>query len=80
MLTATIVDPTGVSANIEAIMPNAAHSTDKIHEHIVTERKLLNTRIADNAGNITNAEIRSVPTKLMANTIIIAITTAKIIL
>lgn len=57
-------------------MPAAALKTDNTAALIVTERKDLNNRIADNAGKITSAEIRSEPTRFIASTMITAITTA----
>lgn len=42
-------------------------------EHIVTLLKLLNSRMADSAGKITSAEIRSEPTRFMARTMMTAI-------
>ena len=51
----------------------------EIHaEQIVTERKLLNTRIAESAGKITSAEISSEPTRFMAMTMMTAMITAMI--
>ena len=76
MSAATIVDPTGVPARMETMIPNAAQKTENKAEQIVTLLKLLNTRIADNAGKITNAEINSEPTRFIASTIITAMTTA----
>ena len=57
-------------------MPAVALKTDNTAALIVTERKDLNNRIADNAGKITSAEIRSEPTRFIASTMITAITTA----
>lgn len=74
--TATIVDPTGVPAMIELKIPIVAQKVDKSAEHMVTDLKLLNKRIEDKAGKITNAEISKEPTKFMARTIITAIITA----
>ena len=71
--TTIIVAPTGVPAKIEAIMPVNEQATEIILEQIITPLKLLNKRIADNAGNITNAETRSEPTKFIATTMTIAI-------
>lgn len=73
MSTATIVDPTGVPARIETKRPIVAHITDVKAEQIITALKLLNTRIADNAGKITKAEISREPTKFIAKTMIIAV-------
>ena len=74
--TATIVDPTGVPANMEMMIPKKAHMTDNSAEHIVTLLKLLNIRMADIAGNMISAEIRSDPTRFMARTMMTAITIA----
>ena len=74
--TATIVEPTGVPAVIEISIPNSAQNTDSKAEHIVTDLKLLNTRMAESAGNMTSAEIKSEPTRFMARTIITAVVTA----
>ncbi len=73
-----MVEPTGVSETIDINIPSAAQKTEIITEQTVTERKLLKTRIADRAGNITRAEIRSAPTRFIARTMITAITTASI--
>ena len=72
--TATIVDPTGVPASIEIRMSSRAQLTENIAEQIVTALKLLNTRIADSAGKITRAEIRSDPTRFIDSTMITATT------
>ena len=73
---ATIVEPTGVSATNETTIPKMAHNTDSIAEQSVTEKKVLNIRIAASAGNIVNAEIKREPTKFIESTIITAMTTA----
>ena len=72
----TIVDPTGVPARIDMRIPSVAQMTDTTAEQIVTVLKLLNTRIADNAGKMTSAEIRRDPTRFIASTIMIAMVTA----
>ena len=72
----TIVEPTGVSANIEIIMPKNAQIRDITTEQIITLRKLLKTLIAESAGKIMRADISSEPTKFIAITMITAITTA----
>lgn len=74
--TATIVGPTGVPATIDINRPLAAENTEMIAELIVTDLKLLNTRIALNAGKIIKADINNEPTRFIAKTIIIAVTTA----
>ena len=75
---ATIVEPTGVPASIETNIPIAAQVTAVTTEHIVTDLKVLSTRIADIAGKTTNAEINKAPTRFIARTITIAITEARI--
>ena len=72
----TIVAPTGVLARIEMTIPSDAQQTDSAAAQTVTERKLLNTRIAERAGKMTKAEIKREPTKFMAITIITAMMTA----
>ena len=74
--TATIVEPTGVPTRIEIIIPSNEQTTPNIAEQIVTDLKLLKTLIADRAGKITSAEMRSEPTRFIARTIITAIITA----
>lgn len=73
MSIATIVEPTGVPARIEIIMPTNVQITDKQTEHITTERKLLNILMAESAGKIISAEIKSEPTRFIARTTITAI-------
>ena len=76
MFAATIVDPTGVPARMEIIIPKKAQTTDKTAEHIVTDLKFLNTLIDDKAGKITRAEMRRDPTRFIAKTIMTAMITA----
>ena len=66
MSTATIVEPTGVPARMEIRIPAVALSTDITAALTVTERKDLKSLIADSAGKITSAEIRSEPTRFTA--------------
>lgn len=73
ILIITIVEPTGVPPTIDKIIPANAHITDIIADAMVTDLKLENKRIADNAGNIINAEISNDPTRFIASTIITAI-------
>ncbi len=49
---------------------------DIITEETVTERKVLNTLIAESAGKIIKAEISSAPTRRIPRTMIMAIITA----
>ena len=76
MYIVTIVEPTGVDANIDMIIPDTAPSTDNAAAYIITDLKLFIIRIADNAGNTSNAVISSEPTRFIANTIITAVITA----
>ena len=61
--TATMVDPTGVPARIAMTIPVKEHTTERTAEQMVTCRKLRNIRIAERAGKMTRAEIRSEPTR-----------------
>ena len=76
MSTATMVDPTGVPARMDIRIPVNAQMTESMAEHMVTDRKLLNRRMADSAGKITRAEISREPTRFMASTMITAMMTA----
>lgn len=73
---ATIVEPTGVPARMDNRIPITAQITDNTTEQTVTLKNVLYTRIDDNTGNITNAEISKGPTKFMARTMITAVITA----
>lgn len=72
----TIVEPTGVPAVIEIRIPVAAPIAEKMQEKTVTFLKLLNRCIAEIAGKIMSAEIKSEPTRFIARTMIVAITVA----
>ena len=65
------MEPTGVPARIDITIPAIAHITDIITEQTVTLKNVLNILIADNAGNIINADISKEPTRFMASTAII---------
>ena len=54
----------------------SAQTTGQDAAQMVTDRKLLNRRMAESAGKITSAEISSDPTRFMASTMITATTTA----
>ena len=56
---ATTVAPTGVEAETDIRIPVSEHITENTAEAITTDLKLLNIRIADSAGKIIRAEIRS---------------------
>ena len=76
MSQATIVGPTGVEKIIAVRIPTRAQTTDSIVEAITTLLKVFAILIAESAGNITRADIRSEPTRFIARTIITAVTTA----
>lgn len=76
--TITIVGPTGVLHIIAAKIPVIALKTEITHANMVTFLKLLQTSIDETAGKIINAEIKRVPTRFIASTIITAITLARI--
>ena len=73
-----MVGPTGVLQIIAAKIPVTALKTEITQAKMVTFLKLLQTSIDETAGKIINAEIKSVPTRFIASTIITAITLAKI--
>ena len=72
MSMATIVEPTGVPARIATRIPTSEQMTEMIAAATVTEKKLLNTRIAESAGNTTNAETSNAPTRFIARTMMTA--------
>lgn len=76
MSIATIVEPTGVPARMAMRIPMSEQTTDIMAAATVTEKKLLNTRMAESAGNTTKAETSNAPTRFMARTIITAMMTA----
>ena len=73
---ATMVEPTGVPAITATRIPAKAHTTANTAAQIVTDKKLLNTRMAARAGKMTRAEIKREPTRFIASTMMTAITTA----
>ena len=76
ILQTTIVGPTGVENIIAERIPRRAQATEITVDVTTTRLKVLATRIAESAGKITSAEIRSEPTRFMARTIITAVMTA----
>ena len=76
MSATTIVGPTGVEKSIAHKIPDIAHTHEITAEQMTTPLKERTTRIAESAGNISNAEMRSEPTKFIARTMIIAVITA----
>ena len=61
--------------NIDITIPSTAPSTDNTAAYIITSLKLFMIRMADNAGNTSNAVIRREPTRFIARTIITAVIT-----
>jgi hypothetical protein len=74
----TMVAPTGVEKSIEMMMPAKAQKTEMQAEQIITERKLRKSLMAERAGKIIRAEIRSEPTRFMARTMMRAVMTAMV--
>ena len=71
-----MVEPTGVPARMEIRIPSSAHIIEDTAEKIVTLLKFLRMLIAESAGKMTKADIKSEPTKFIARTMITAITVA----
>ena len=65
-----------LQVSMEISRPASAQHTESTAEQIVTERKLLKSRMADMAGKIIRAEISRDPTRFIASTMITAITVA----
>lgn len=74
------MDPTGVPANMDTRIPMAVQNMENTTEQRITALKLLNIRIADKAGNIISAVVKSEPTKFIAKTMTRAVTMAMSIL
>ena len=72
--------PQGASKAYDIIIPTINVITDTTAELIVTERKLLNTRIEQSAGKIIRLEISILPISRIPITIVIAVSSAIIIL
>lgn len=73
---ATTVAPTGVDETIETVIPTSEQTTERHAAKTVTEKNVLNIRIAESAGKTMSAEMRSEPTRFIAITITTATTTA----
>lgn len=58
---------------MEMSIPTVAHITEITAEQIITFLKLLKTLIADIAGKIMRADVRSAPTRFIASTMITAV-------
>ena len=76
MSAATMVEPTGVPARMATRIPTNEQTTEIMAAATVTAKKLLNTRMAERAGNTTKADTSSAPTRFIASTIMTATTTA----
>ena len=74
--TATIVGPIGVLKAKDSTIPVAVQLTETIAELIVTDLNDLKIRILLNAGKMMRADINNEPTKFIAITMIMAVTTA----
>ena len=72
----TIVAPTGVENIIDTSIPTIAQHDDITADAITTPLKFCIILIAERAGKIISAEIKSEPTRFIANTIIKAVITA----
>ena len=72
----TILAPVGVPHIYEQNIPIKKHTIDITAEDIITDLKLLNTLIDDNAGNIIRLDINNEPINLMPITMVIAVSTA----
>ncbi len=68
--------PQGVSAAYEIIIPDKNVNTEIIPEQIVTDLKLLKTRIEQSAGKIIRLEISILPISRIPITIVIAVSKA----
>lgn len=71
-----MVEPTGVPEIIDMRIPTSAQTMEDAAENIVTFLKFLKMNIAETAGKIMSAEIRSEPTRFIASTIMTAMKTA----
>lgn len=76
MSATTIVGPIGVANIIENKKPTTVQVIDVMTEQIITERKLLKTRMDESAGKMISADTSSEPTRFMASTMTTAIITA----
>ena len=76
----TIVAPTGVENKTASRIPSTEVITEKMPAVMITFLKLEQSLIAASAGKTTSAVIKSEPTRFIASTITIAVTTAIIVL
>ena len=74
--TVTIVAPTGVDNKMDINMPIVVLATEMIAALMMTDWKLLNTLIAQSAGNTIKAEVNNEPAKFIAKTMTIAVAIA----
>ena len=77
---ATMLAPVGVSRKKEATVPIMKQLTEITAAVIITERKLLQTRMEERAGKIIRLEISSAPIIRMPRTTVIAVSTASSVL
>ena len=61
---------------MDIMIPLEAETTETAAEQMMTCRNVPNRRIADSAGKMINAEVRSEPTRFMARTMMTAVMTA----
>ena len=80
MLATATVGPIGVEQTILTISPKTAQHTEILAEQIITFLKVLNIRIAESAGKVISADMRSAPTIFIAITITIPVTAARSVL
>ena len=72
-LATTILAPAGVDNTNEEIIPTKKQTKDITTAQIITLKKLLNTRIAERAGNTIKLEIIIAPIKRIPITIVSAV-------
>ena len=76
VFTQTMLAPHGVSATYEITIPARKVKIEIIPEQIVTDLKLLKTRIELSAGKIIRLEISILPISRIPITIVIAVSSA----
>lgn len=76
VFTQTMLAPHGVSATYEIAIPARKVKIEIIPEQIVTDLKLLKTRIELSAGKIIRLEISILPISRIPITIVIAVSNA----
>ena len=76
----TTVAPTGVESRYDPVSPRQKHMTESPAAKHTTERKLLNTRIADSAGKMMRLESSIAPIMRIPSTTVSAVRTDRIVL